>query len=367
MGALSTGKKPKTWKKTLKVNSQDITFKLDTGAVIPGTAYSRERHGPLTKAAMLLCGPSNEPLKVRGPFSGVMEYKDRATTQTVYVVQKLATPLLGLPAISDLKLLHIVDRVRVLESHMKKQYPKVFTGLGCLKEEYRIKLKEDAKPYALSLPWHLPRIEKMGVIKPIEKATDWCAGMVVAPNPIGKIRICSDMTHLNEYICQERHILQAVNETLAKLPVFPLWAAYFKWECLGQISDNIKFATFKSLRGLTQHETMLKKFLLIALCQESPQMLCAKFHGNQWNRLGGVWKSRFVTFCKFAKNNGGGHGCATKYMWVMSQNFPCWGRQYIIHFFSRFDVYSKFGQFWGMFSQWKMQSFGTKKCSFKKQ
>lgn len=149
MGALSTGKKPKTWKKTLKVNSQDITFKLDTGAVIPGTAYSRERHGPLTKAAMLLCGPSNEPLKVRGPFSGVMEYKDRATTQTVYVVQKLATPLLGLPAISDLKLLHLVQQCKRAGD---RQYPKVFTGLGCLKEEYRIKLKEDAKPYALSLP-----------------------------------------------------------------------------------------------------------------------------------------------------------------------------------------------------------------------
>lgn len=62
LGALSTEKKPETWKKTLKGNGQDITFKLDTGAdatVIPGTAYSREWHGPLIKATMPLCGPSN--------------------------------------------------------------------------------------------------------------------------------------------------------------------------------------------------------------------------------------------------------------------------------------------------------------------
>lgn len=92
-----------------------------------------------------------------------------------------------------------------------------------------IRHQEDAKPYALSLPQCVPlplhnkvkeelqRMEKMDMIMPIKEATNWCAGMVVAPKPKGKIRICSDMTYLNEYICRERHILPAVDETLAKV------------------------------------------------------------------------------------------------------------------------------------------------------
>ena len=43
------------------------------------------------------------------------------------------------------------------------------------------------------------------------------------------------------------------------------------------------------------------KILLIDFCQEGSQMLCAKFQANWWNRLGGVRKSRFSTFCDIAK------------------------------------------------------------------
>lgn len=231
LGAVFAGPQPKHWKKTLEINGKELTFKLDTGAdvtVIPATACSTDLHGTLTRAEKPLCGPSGETLKVKGQFTAEMRYKDKTTTQTVYVVQRLATPLLGFPAILALGLLHPVDSVKELEADMKKMYPKVFTGLGLLKGEYKIKLKEGAKPYALSLPRRIPlplydkvkaeleRMEKMGVIEPIEEPTEWCAGMVVAPKPNGKVRICSDMTHLNEYICRERHILPAVDETLAK-------------------------------------------------------------------------------------------------------------------------------------------------------
>ena len=62
--------------------------------------------------------------------------------------------------------------------------------------------------------------------------------------------------------------------------------------------------------------------------------------------------------------------CATKYMRVEGPNAlsliivpPSSGnswQHYIIKLFVRLDLYSKFVEFWGMFRQWKMRSFGTK-------
>ncbi len=64
----------------------------------------------------------------------------------------------------------------------------------------------------------LKGMENLGVKAPIKEATEWCSGVVVVPKPNGKIRICVELTHLNNNVCRERHILPAVDETLAKLP-----------------------------------------------------------------------------------------------------------------------------------------------------
>ena len=60
-------------------------------------------------------------------------------------------------------------------------------------------------------------MESLGVISRVDSPTDWCAGMVVVPKPNGKIRISVDLTKLHESVKRERHILPAVEETLARL------------------------------------------------------------------------------------------------------------------------------------------------------
>lgn len=109
------------------------------------------------------------------------------------------------------------------------QFPDVFRGLGKLKDNYVIDLKEDATPYALTTPRRVPipllpkvkeelqRMEKLGVITRIEEPTDWCSGMVVVPKQNGKVRICVDLTKLNESVRRERHILPSVEQTLAQI------------------------------------------------------------------------------------------------------------------------------------------------------
>lgn len=63
----------------------------------------------------------------------------------------------------------------------------------------------------------LERMEAVGVIRKIEEPTEWCAGMVVVPKPNEKPCMCGDLTRLNDSVCRERHILPAVDETLAQM------------------------------------------------------------------------------------------------------------------------------------------------------
>ena len=60
-------------------------------------------------------------------------------------------------------------------------------------------------------------MESMGVITRIDEPTEWCAGMVIVPKQNGKVKICVDLTRLNESVCRERHILPSVEQTLAQI------------------------------------------------------------------------------------------------------------------------------------------------------
>lgn len=172
-------------------------------------------------------------MKVLGIMKAHIKTEKRETRQDVYVVTYLVMPLIGLPALIKLNLVQQVASVQEEKQEASHQYramfPKVFSGLGKLQGSYEIKLKDAAVPYALSAPRRVPlpmkekvkeeldRMEAMGVIRKIEEPTEWCAGMVVVPKPNKKPRICVDLTRLNDSVCRERHILPAVDETLAQL------------------------------------------------------------------------------------------------------------------------------------------------------
>ena len=91
-----------------------------------------------------------------------------------------------------------------------KAYPKLFSGLGKLKSQYTISLKDNAKLFCLYTPRRVPlplmkKVEdvinglvKSGVIEPVDEPTVWCAPMVVVPKPNGNVRLCMDLTKFNE-------------------------------------------------------------------------------------------------------------------------------------------------------------------------
>ena len=67
----------------------------------------------------------------------------------------LKNNLLGLPALTALKLVQRVESTYSSLADVKKEFPKVFTGLGDFGEPYSITLK-DAKPHALHTPRNVP-------------------------------------------------------------------------------------------------------------------------------------------------------------------------------------------------------------------
>ena len=134
--------------------------------------------------------------------------------EEIFVVRRLSKPLLGRPAIESLDLLRHVNTIESKEN-LKKQYPKLFSELGKLESEYRIQLRADSTPFALITPRRvvipmlpkvkaeLERMERLGVVRRVQEPTDWCSGMVVVPKPGGKVRLCVDLTRLNESVCRE--------------------------------------------------------------------------------------------------------------------------------------------------------------------
>ena len=146
----------------------------------------------------------------------------------MFVIKNLCHNLRGRPAINALEL--AVQVGAIFDNTTPVQlFPRMFQSLGKLKGEYEIKLKNDSKSHSISVRTRvatplmgkvqdeLEKMERLGVIAKVHVPTDWCAGMVVVPKPNGTIRICVDLTKLNQSVCRERHPLPAVEQTLPQV------------------------------------------------------------------------------------------------------------------------------------------------------
>ena len=60
-------------------------------------------------------------------------------------------------------------------------------------------------------------MQETGVIFRMDQPTDWCARMMVTPTSTRKVRVCVDLSKLNEYVKRENHPLPAVDTTLGRL------------------------------------------------------------------------------------------------------------------------------------------------------
>ena len=216
---------------SILLNEVETVFKLDTGAEITAISkpvYERLKGVKLQPTSRLLYGPTRQPLKVLGQFQATLARNEKATTQTVFVIDGLQTNLLGLPAISSLQLASTVDMCEDGADIMQR-FPSLFHGLGTLGEPYTIKLREGVQPHALFTPRNvliplrpkvqkeLERMERLKVISRVTEPTPWCAGMVVVPKRSGGVRISVDLKPLNDGVLREIYPIPSVDDSLARL------------------------------------------------------------------------------------------------------------------------------------------------------
>ncbi|KAE8277802.1 hypothetical protein D5F01_LYC24173 [Larimichthys crocea] len=215
------------------MDNHKAVFKIDTGAdvtAVPEQLYAQGQFNKLARATKILYGPGGVPLKLKGKFTAVLSNSKHSTHEEVYVVEGLRTPLLSGAAAMTLQLVARVNSISLdSKETVKREFPKLFSGLGKMEGEYTIVLKPDAKPFSLSTPRHislpllqkvkeeLSRMEQQGVISKVDEPTAWCAPMVAVLKSSGRVRICSDLTELNKSVMREKHPLPSVEHTLGQL------------------------------------------------------------------------------------------------------------------------------------------------------
>ncbi|UYV72289.1 K02A2.6-like, partial [Cordylochernes scorpioides] len=229
------GSRKSRWKSTVRVNGTEIHFKLDPGSdvtLIPFSLYKRYfSNVQLTPTDGQLMAAANQRLENAGTFVAKLRANTREMKDTVYVVHHLEQPLLGVGACEDLQLVRRIDRVinGTTDVNPEREFPMLFEGLGLLEQPFHIKLKEGAKPFSVPVPRrvHLPLMPKLKeqldamvaqeVIEPVDEPTEWCAPIVLAGKPNGKIRICVDLSRLNLSMERELHPLPVLEHELAQL------------------------------------------------------------------------------------------------------------------------------------------------------
>ncbi|XP_061920402.1 uncharacterized protein K02A2.6-like [Entelurus aequoreus] len=251
------------WMVKIGIRESSVTFKIDTGAdvtVLPHSVFLntyRNDLPSLRKATKPLLGPGRNPLDVVGVASLLLRRGEKTEREDVYIARHVHTALLGRSVSCRLGLVARLDSVTM--ETLKEYYPKLCTGLGEVRQPYSIKLSPGAEPFSLKTPRRIPlplmdkvkqelsRMEQLGVISRIEEPTDWCAGIVVVPKKTGAVRICVDLTKLNESVCREKFILPSVEETLGMLAganIFSKLDANMGFWQIPLTADSAKLTTF---------------------------------------------------------------------------------------------------------------------------
>ncbi|UYV63487.1 hypothetical protein LAZ67_2004238 [Cordylochernes scorpioides] len=216
----------------IQVNGKQVKFKLDSQAdvtCVPLCLFKKIMgQQRLVKSDINIRAAEFSELQTVGRFISTLRNGNYEIKEKIYVIRRLSEPLLSRRAC---ELLNLARRIEVVATRINpiKEFPEVFEGLGQIGNPYEIKLKPGAKPYAVHTPRRVPiplmeklrtrleELERAGIIAQVNVATEWCAPTVIAGKPNGDIRLCVDLSRLNEHVQREVHPMPVVEHMLGQL------------------------------------------------------------------------------------------------------------------------------------------------------
>lgn len=245
------------WIAPLMVDGVTVPMKIDTGAqvnVMPRKYYNRMNKKPKVRPKKLdLRAFNDQPIPHMGVFRASLSGEGRTINALFVLVEEDRQPILGLKASEGLGLIkrvHVIDSALVTTrgaahskrkeicadstSEIVREYKDVFQGIGCLPNQYKIRLKENAEPVihaARKVPIALKeRLRKelntlidKGIVRKVEEPTDWVNSLVIVEKKNGDLRLCIDPRDLNKWIKREHYKLPTksdITSTMAGAQLF---------------------------------------------------------------------------------------------------------------------------------------------------
>lgn len=93
----------------------------------------------------------------------------------------------------------------------------------------------------------LCRLEKLGIIKPVNTQTDWVSAFVVTPKRSGDIRLCIDTKPLNEALLRNHYPTPNIEDILPELHQARIFSNVDAKAGFGTLSLTVRAATLLHL------------------------------------------------------------------------------------------------------------------------
>ena len=304
---------------TARIQSQNITFLIDTGATVDlidsDTYELLKNQVSLRKSSTKIYAyGAKTPLPVKGQFQATVESKERYTVSQFYVVEGRGGNLLSAKTAQDLSIIKLINTVSGMRANDNIQdqtnqkesdteqiretdrqvtddrtnevpttsdprirnildkYSTVFKGIGKLNnQKVKLHIRDNVKPVIQPqrrIPYHmrkqvskeLQKLVEQDIIEPVmDQPTPWISPIVCTPKSDGGIRLCVDMREANQAIDRERHIMPTIQDFKAEVN----GSQYFSKLDLKQAYHQLELepesrfiTTFSTHEGLFQYKRL---------------------------------------------------------------------------------------------------------------